>query len=276
MSLRQHEIAEAGHRILNPLFEDGLRLIGEAAEVGRATRVLDLCSGKGEMLCRWAEWFGASGTGVDLSEVFVADARTRAAELRVDDRVEFVHDEAAAYARKAAAELPAAFDVVCCLGATWIGGGLAGTIELMLPAVRPGGAIVVGEPFLNEPLPAEGFAALGFGPDNYVSLAATVDRLDAAGLEVVEMVAADARSWERYEAGQWNAVAGWLDAHPDDPDQVAMRGFLGENRRNYVTWGRRYLGWAAFVTRPRPEAAERAGDPVRRAATTPAAPIEQN
>jgi hypothetical protein len=193
----------------------------------------------------------------------------------VDGRVEFVHGEAAAYVRNVAAELPATFDVVCCLGATWIGGGLGGTIELMLPAVRPGGAVVVGEPFLNEPVPAEGFAALGFGPDDYVSLAATVDRFDAAGLEVVEMVAADARSWERYEAAQWRAVASWLAANPDDPDHAAMRTFLGENRRNYVAWGRRYLGWAVFVTRPRPEVFG-AKDNERWSAATPATPIEQN
>jgi SAM-dependent methyltransferase len=251
VSLRHHEIAETGHRILNPLLEDQLRTIGEAAGVGPDTRVLDLCCGKGEMICRWAEWFGASSVGVDLSEIFVAAARARARELGVADRVEIVAGEAAAYAREAAAREPRTFDIVSCLGATWIGNGLAGTIELMRPLVRPGGAIVVGEPFLEEPMPAEGFAALDFGPDDYVSLAATVDRFDAAGVEVEEMIAADARGWERYEAAQWLAVARWLDSNPDDPDHAAMGTFLEAGRRNYVTWGRRYLGWAVFVTRPR-------------------------
>jgi SAM-dependent methyltransferase len=255
VSLRYHEIAEAGHRILNPLLEDQLRTIGEAAGVGPGTRVLDLCSGKGEMICRWAEWFGASSVGVDLSEVFVAAARARTRELGVEDRVEVVGGDAAAYAREAAAQERETFDIVACLGATWIGNGLAGTIELMRPLVRTGGAIVIGEPFLEEPMPAEGFAALGFGADDYVSLAATVDRFDAAGLEVEEMIAADARGWERYEAAQWLAVARWLDANPDDPDSAAMRRFREVGRRNYVTWGRRYLGWAVFVTRPRRDAA---------------------
>jgi SAM-dependent methyltransferase len=251
VGLRQHEIAETGHRILNPLLEDQLRTIGEAAGVGPGTRVLDLCCGKGEMICHWAEWFGASSVGVDLSDVFVAEARARARELGVADRVEIVGGEAAAYARETAAHEPATFDIVSCLGATWIGNGLAGTIELMRPLARPGGTILIGEPFLEEPMPAEGFAALGFGPDDYVSLERTLDRFDAAGLEVVEMIAADARGWERYEAGQWSAVARWLDANPDDTDHAAMRNFLEEGRRNYATWGRRYLGWAVFVTRPR-------------------------
>jgi hypothetical protein len=30
-----------------------------------------------------------------------------------------------------------------------------------------------------------------------------------------------------------------------------MRRYLDENRRIYLRWGRRYLGWGVFVTRPR-------------------------
>jgi hypothetical protein len=30
-----------------------------------------------------------------------------------------------------------------------------------------------------------------------------------------------------------------------------MRRFRDQNRRTYLRWGRRYLGWGVFVTRPR-------------------------
>jgi SAM-dependent methyltransferase len=250
VSLRQHEIAEEHHRILTPLFEEQLRTIADAAGVGRRTRVLDLCCGKAEMLCRWAEWYGAAGLGVDLSEVFVAAARERVRELDVAKRVEIVHGEAAEFARFVAGREPAAFDVVSCLGATWIGGGLTGTIELMRPLLAPGGTIIVGEPFVEEPIPAEGLTALEFGPEDYVSLDRTVERFTAAGLDVVDMVAASREGWERYEAAQWRAVSDWLAANPNDPERDAMRRFLENGRRTYVTWGRRYLGWAVFVARP--------------------------
>ncbi len=97
MSLRHHEIAEANHRILDPFTEAKLRLLGEVAGVGPGTRVLDLACGKGEMLCRWAGWFGSGGVGVDLSEVFLAAAHERAQELGVGDRVSFVQGDAGAY-----------------------------------------------------------------------------------------------------------------------------------------------------------------------------------
>ena len=247
MTLRHHEIAEANHRILDPFTDEKLRLLGEVAGVRSGTRVLDLACGKGEMLCRWAEWFGAGGVGVDLSHVFSAAARDRATELGVADRVMIVQGDASEYEAE-----PGAFDIASCLGATWIGGGLAGTMALLRPAIRPGGLLLVGEPFWHEPPPAEALAAYGFGPgEDYVSLAETAERLAAAGLELLEMVLADADSWDRYEASQWLRISNWLAANPDDPDHAAMREFLDANRETYLRWGRRYLGWGVFVTRPR-------------------------
>jgi SAM-dependent methyltransferase len=246
MSLRHHEIAEGNHRILNPLSEARLRLIGEIAGVVAGTRALDLACGKGELLCRWAAWFGSAGVGVDISPVFLAAAVTRAAELGVADRVTFLQGDAGTYEPD-----QGAFGVACCIGATWIGGGLLGTIDLLRPAIAPGGGIVIGEPFWTEPPPPEALEELGFGPDDYASLEDTLDRFEAADLELVEMVLADGDSWDRYEASQWRAVADWLAANPGDADHDAMRDFLDRNRRTYLRWGRRYLGWGVFVTRPR-------------------------
>src|SRR5829696_2950561 len=81
MSLRLHEIAEASHRILNPFTDEKLMLLGDMCRPEAGQRHLDLACGKGEMLCRWAKRFGTVGLGVDLSEVFLAAARARAAEL---------------------------------------------------------------------------------------------------------------------------------------------------------------------------------------------------
>lgn len=244
MSLRHHEIAEANHRILNPLVEPQLRLLGEIARVGPGTRQLDLACGKGELLCRWAEWFGGGGVGVDLSEVFSAAARERARELGVAHRVEIVTSDAAAYAFE-----PGGFDIVSCIGATWIGGGLAGTVDLMRPALRPGGFLLIGEPYWIEPPTSEVLAAHQFAWDDFASLEGTYQRLDAAGLDLVEMVLATPETWDRYEASQWLAISDWLAANPSDPDHDAMVRFRDDNRRTYLRYGRRYLGWGVFVCR---------------------------
>ncbi|WP_243708431.1 class I SAM-dependent methyltransferase [Actinomadura sp. GC306] len=241
--LRLHEIAEADHRILNPFTEEKLLLLGEVSRVGPGTRILDLACGKGEMLCRWAAAFGATGHGVDLSEVFLAAAHERATELDVAGKVTFEHGDAGRY------RAPGPFDMVACLGATWIGGGLAGTIELMRSAAAPDGLLLIGEPYWIDEPPEAAHAALGFAPDAFASLDGTLDRFEAAGLELVEMVLADPDSWDRYVASQWWTIHEWLKADPAHPDAPAMREFADTSRRSYLAYNRRYLGWGVFVLR---------------------------
>lgn len=246
MSLRHHEIAEADHRILNPFTAEKLDLLGAVCRLRSGQRVLDLACGKGETLCRWAGQHGITGVGVDISEVFLAAARDRAAELGVTDRVRFVHSDAAMYQAE-----PGGHDIVSCLGATWIGGGLAGTLDLMRPALREGGLLLVGEPYWTGEPPEAAYEALGLRRGDFTTLVGTLDRFTAAGAELLEMVLADGDSWDRYVASQWWTISYWLDAHPDDPDAAAMRGFLDRTRRSYLEFNRDYLGWGVFVLRLR-------------------------
>jgi 16S rRNA G966 N2-methylase RsmD len=245
MSLRFHEIAETTHLILNPITEDKLMLLGEIGGFKAGMRQLDLCCGKGEMLSRWAAQYGISGLGVDISEVFLSAAARRAAELGVQDRVNFLKSDAAEYARNQTGT----YDIVSCIGATWIGNGLIGTLDLMKPLVKPDGLLLVGELYLIDPPPFEAYPAWGFLPADYTSLTGTLDRFEQAGCELVEMVLASPDSWDRYEAAQWMAVDDYLRAHPDDPEADALRRWIRENRRAYLTYGRRYLGWGVFVLR---------------------------
>ena len=246
MPLRFHEIAEANHRILNPFTDEKLMLLGQICRLEAGLRQLDLACGKGEMLCRWAQRFGIEGVGVDLSEVFVAAARVRAAELGVADRVRFVQGDAG--------EPPSdgpQYDVVSCIGATWIGGGLAGTIDLMRPALRAGGLLLIGEPYwISEP-PGEALDATEIRLEDFTSLLGTADRLAAAGIELVEMVLADQDSWDRYVAAQWWTLDAWLRASADDPEADRVRQFFEGARRWHLAYGRQYLGWGVFVCRAR-------------------------
>jgi SAM-dependent methyltransferase len=232
--VRQHEISEAGNRILNPFNDNKLMRLGEVCRLRAGQHQLDLACGKGEMLCRWAARFGIEGLGVDISEVFLAVARKRADELCVADRVRFVSGDAGRFKADAAS-----YDIVSCIGATWIGGGLAGTIDLMRPALRPGGLMLLGEPYWTEPPPPPALTAIGCGPDDFTSLVGTLDRFEAAGMRLVEMVLAGGDTWDRYMASQWWTVSRWLETHRDDPDAPAMREFLDKSRRWHLEYGRR-------------------------------------
>lgn len=134
-------ISESEHRIHNPFTPEKYATLGRALRMAPGTTILDLGSGSGEMLCSWARDHQIVGTGVDMSLLFSQQAAARAEELGVSDRVTFVHQDASGYV----ASQPC--DVAACVGATWIGGGMAGTIELLKQSLTPGGMLLIGEPW---------------------------------------------------------------------------------------------------------------------------------
>ncbi len=247
MSLRFHEIAEVNHRILNPFSVDQLLLLGAICNLNADTYQLDLCCGKAEMLCQWAARFGSKGVGVDISSVFLAAARERALGLDVTSHLTLVEADAATYP-----EPFHQYDIVSCIGATWIGNGLAGTLALMQPALKDRSSLLlVGESFwIDEPPPAAYDALSDGNTELFTSLAGTLIRFESAGLELIEMVLADHHGWDRYEAMHWQAVSDWLRENPDDVDAPELREWAAEQRRSYLAYGRRYFGWGVFVLRP--------------------------
>ncbi|MBN1286510.1 MAG: class I SAM-dependent methyltransferase [Anaerolineae bacterium] len=244
MSLRYHEIAEAEHRILNPFTEAKLMHLGEICRLRPGMRQLDLACGQGEMLCRWAEKYGITGTGVDISTVFTGIARKRAEELGVADKVEFVCTDANGYT-----EQSGKYDIVSCIGATWIGGGTVGTIEQMKKALKDPheGLLLVGEVYWRETPTAEACRVMGFKLHELVGLGGMPGRFAEAGAELIEMIIAAEDDWDRYEAKQWWQVFHWLRANPDDPDAAALKEWTEKAQYKYLNYERRYCGWGVFV-----------------------------
>ncbi|MFI9615791.1 SAM-dependent methyltransferase [Streptomyces sp. NPDC052023] len=240
---RSFTIRESSHRICNPFTSDKLALLGQAISPAPGTRMLDLASGKGEMLCTWARDHGVSGTGVDISTVFLDAARERAAELGVADRVDFVHADASGHV----ADEPVG--IAACIGATWIGSGVAGTVELLRRSLAPGGMMLIGEPYWRRE-PEDQTVVEGCHmarKDDLLTLPELLKQFGDLGCDVVEMVLADQDSWDRYVAAQWLNIRRWLDANPDDELADGMREELTAAPVQHVRYQREYLGWGVFV-----------------------------
>jgi len=240
---RSFTIRESSHRIHNPLTSEKLATLGRALSPPPGTAVLDLACGSGEMLCTWARDHQLTGTGVDISTVFLGSARARAAELGVADRVTFVHDDASGYVAGQRA------GIVSCLGATWIGGGAAGTVGLLRHSLAPGGVMLIGEPYWRREPPDQATVegCDGIGRDQWLPLPELIESFGDLGCDVVEMVLADQDSWDRYAAAQWLNIRRWLDAHPDDELAGQLRAELTAAPARHARYRREYLGWGVFV-----------------------------
>ena len=158
------------------------------------------------------------------------------------ERVSFVHGDAGDHV----SERPV--DVAACVGATWIGGGLAGTIAHLERSLRPGGLLLIGEPYWRRDPPAEAAEAIfGDADADYLPLPELVEGFQTRGWDVVEMVLADEGSFDRYVAASWLNLRRWLDEHPADELAAEVRAALTRSQLVHTRYQRPYLGWGVFA-----------------------------
>ncbi|HDC4308138.1 TPA: class I SAM-dependent methyltransferase [Enterobacter kobei] len=242
-------VSESEHRIHNPFTPEKYATLGRVLRMKPDTRILDLGSGSGEMLCTWARDHGITGTGIDISPLFTTQAKLRAEELGVAERVQFIHNDAAGYVADEKC------DVAACIGATWIAGGVAGTMSLLAQSLKRGGIMLIGEPYWRR-LPATDEVARACGASSiadFLTLPDLVASFDQQGYDLVEMVLADQEGWDRYEAAKWMTLRRWLEQHPDDDFAQEVRAELKSAPERHVTYTREYLGWGVFALMARQE-----------------------
>jgi len=243
---RYYIVAERDHEIQNPTSEEKLLLLGERLRLGPSSRVLDIASGRGGPALALAKAFGCRLDGIEIAPEFHAAAVERAESRGLEQLVSFRLGDASRE------ELPREeYDAALCLGASFVYGSLADTVEALAPAVRPRGHVVVGEPFWRcLPLPDD-YDDRG---DPWTTLEDTVTIFETSGLPVVSVIASSEDDWDRYETLHWRAVEEWIFANPDDPDSGDIRTRHERHKHTYLRYGRECLGWAIFVGwKPKPD-----------------------
>jgi SAM-dependent methyltransferase len=229
-----YAVAERDHFVQNPTNVEKIRRLGEHIHLGPDARVLDVACGRGGPAVILAETFGCRVLGVERAPEFVLVARERVRDAGLESLVEIVEQDARAFEVERGA-----FHAALCLGASFVWDGLDGTLAALAPAVRPGGYVVVGEPFWRESPPTNDLG--------YTTLAGTVARFEAARLAVVGVIAASEDDWDAYESLHWRALEEWLAENAEDPDADEIRRRHLEARDEYLRDQRPSLGWAMFI-----------------------------
>jgi SAM-dependent methyltransferase len=237
-----HAVVESGHDIQNPSSREKLLLLGERLALGPRSHVLDVASGRGGPAILLAEAYGCHVTCVEKAEEFDVAARRRVREAGVDDLIDLIHADARQFSFE-----QGRYDAAFCLGASFVWDGLHGTLEALTPAVRPGGFVVVGEPYWKMwPLPDVVDADWR---EEFETLPVTIERFRERGLVPVTLIDASLDDWDRYETLQWLTGEAWLAEHPDDAEAKEISEELQAGRDGYLRWQRDLLGWAIFVGR---------------------------
>ena len=212
-----YALVEAEHEFQNPVSAASLCKLGEELRLGPSSRVLDVACGRCGPALLLAREFGCRLWCVDNQPAFVDAARARIAHAELEERINLLQADASLLE----VTEPGYWDAAICLGASFVFGGLAPTLQ-RLSAAAP--LVAVGEPYLK--------------------LSDTLALAESAGATVVETIVSSEQDWLEYEAQRMRTLLQWLQTHPEYGDDFRAREREAQRRRR-----RERRGWAILVCR---------------------------
>jgi ubiquinone/menaquinone biosynthesis C-methylase UbiE len=235
------DLMNISHRymeILNPSTSEKIIKLGKLLKLKEGSRVIDFGCGSAEALIIWAEKFGITGIGVDISKDFCNRAKKKLTVRGLSDKIEIVCSKGADYVFE-----ERAFDAATCIGATFIWGGYEETIQAMKQAIRQNGRLGIGEThWLNDHV-HPGYAQRQRSTLTESELAhITRDE----GFELEYIIRANHDHWERYSSDCWYALLRWLEENPKHPDYEQVFKYFRTSQDDYLQFQRQHMGWAMY------------------------------
>jgi cyclopropane fatty-acyl-phospholipid synthase-like methyltransferase len=240
-------VANRGLQFRNPIDGRMVDEVVDSLDLARGGRLLDLGCGSGELLIRAARRHGAAGTGLDVAEASIADARERARAAAPGAELDFRVQDARDLVRGAGE-----YEAAAAIGARDAVGLYAEALARLAELVAPGGRVVLGDAYwLREPS-SEYTAALGLERSALPTYDGMIRAAGEAGLLPRYVVASSLEVRDRYLWTRLLNCERHIAARPSDPLSGHLRRWADAERDRYVhLGGREVLGFGLFVfTRP--------------------------
>lgn len=234
-------ISQGSLPIMNPVTPDKIQAIGGIAGLQPGMRVLEVGSGNGTVLAILAREFGITGTGLEIRQEACTRAEQMLAKEGLSGQVGIVCTDAATYTP----DTP--YDLVVCLGAAFIYGGLADALSTLTAFTTEDGAVILGERYWKtERVPPE------FARDwKDILTEFELARIAAEeGFDLSYLIRSDDTDWERYETCIWQSCRTWLKANPGHPEYPEVTEYLHQIQDEYLGYGREYVGWGMYLFEP--------------------------
>ena len=237
--------AHAARPIAAPVGDEAVDALLSQLQVTGGGRVLDVGCGSGEWLLRLAlRTTGLTGVGVDRSGWMMVAARSRAMQLGLSDRLQFVQGNAAGFL----SEQPPHFDAALCIGSSHALGGPVSCLKTLhrLPRLE---TVLFGESHWQAtPTPAA-LEALGAGPEDLPDLERLRATARDAGFDVTHERTSDQEEWDAYERAWCEGLEQFAAAAPEGERAQAARAAAEGHRQAYLNGYRGVLGFTVLVLR---------------------------
>lgn len=235
-------ISHRGMRYCDPFSATKVEQIIELLALSPDDYVLDIGTGKAELLIRLVERFGVAAVGVDYSSPFHQEAREQVAQRIPQAKFSFLEEDATTFRGE-----PESFALASCMGACDIFDGFAGTLRALARFVHPGGYLLLGDGYWKqEPAPAY-LESFGGVRDECQSHAENVASGVAQGLIPLYASVCNDDEWDRYEWLHLRNIELYAREQPTDPDVPALLERVRAWRDSYLRWGRDTLGFGLYL-----------------------------
>jgi SAM-dependent methyltransferase len=223
-------------RICNPMTDPDLDDLGALLDPQDDDRVLDIACGHGEALLRMAERAAVVGTGVDLSPWVLVRALGAARDRSLRGTLEWQLGDGA--------DTPHApeWDIVTCLGASWIWDGFEGTAQAVADRCKPGGRIAIGDVQVR---PDADPADLATVEDPALHRGEQVEVLRGLGLIPIVEMGFSTDAWADYDARVRASAASYAAGHEGDPERDFRAMAANWDKEEHL----RALDWTVWVAR---------------------------
>jgi len=244
---KYYSITHKNHVLLNPMSKVKFEGLLSLLNLKMKSKVLDMGCGKGELLVRLAELYDIAGIGVDVSPYFIKDARERKKQRVPDSDIRFLEIDGMDYKP----EKDEIFDLTICLGASFIYKGFPRTIEALKEMTKPGGLIVIGEPYWMQEPSQEYLKISELKKKDFNTHIKNIETGEKKDLLCLYTLVSNHDDWDHYESLQWWSAYDYIDEHPGDPDNNELLNNINNSKTGYLLYGRDTVGWAIYVFRHR-------------------------
>lgn len=239
------DLMSISHRymeLLDPTSPEKIIKLGTLLKLKKGSRVIDFGCGCAEPLTIWAEKFGITGVGVDVSTDFCDRAREKVAKKGLSGQIEIVCSAGSDYTFE-----EGSFDAATCIGATFTFGGFQQTIKALKRAVHQNGRLGIGEThWLSNQVPPQ-YAQKQTSTYTEPELAQFAR---SEGFELEYIIRSSRDDWDRYVSDSWYGLIRWLEGNPNHPDREQVFRFFRADQDDYLQFQSQYMGWALYCLSP--------------------------